>query len=120
VSASLIVNPAERAEAWDNIGKLLVEKAVVILEDFESQANIESEHIAGVNPFWTTVPGIREPPRPRGRGRGLGVVPTIIRLPPRAELDGEGDIGVTAGFTKGQLPAKPSSVKLRLLLRLCA
>ncbi len=54
VSASLIVDPAARAQAWANIDELLVEKAVAIPEEWDNQGNIESKDVAGVNDLWNT------------------------------------------------------------------
>ena len=52
VSASLIVDPTARAQAWANIDKLLVEKAVAVPEEWDNQPNIESKDVAGVNDLW--------------------------------------------------------------------
>ncbi|MGA2925787.1 MAG: ABC transporter substrate-binding protein, partial [Solirubrobacteraceae bacterium] len=49
VKASLIVNPAARAQAWANIDDLLVDKAVAIPEEWDNQPNIESKDVAGVD-----------------------------------------------------------------------
>jgi peptide/nickel transport system substrate-binding protein len=54
VSASLINNPAQRAQAWANIDRLLVQYAVAIPEEWDNQANIESKDVAGVNDLWDT------------------------------------------------------------------
>lgn len=53
-SAALAVDPTARAQAWANVDKMLVDKAVAIPEDFDSQANIESKNVAGVDMLWNT------------------------------------------------------------------
>jgi peptide/nickel transport system substrate-binding protein len=50
--AALIVNPGARAQAWANVDKLLVAKAVAIPEDFDSQPNVESKDVYGVDDAW--------------------------------------------------------------------
>jgi peptide/nickel transport system substrate-binding protein len=50
--AALIVQPAERYQAWANIDKMLVADAAAIPEDYDSQANIEANDVAGVNDLW--------------------------------------------------------------------
>jgi peptide/nickel transport system substrate-binding protein len=50
--AALVTDPTARAQAWANIDKMLVDKAVAIPEDFDNQANIESKNVAGVNMLW--------------------------------------------------------------------
>jgi peptide/nickel transport system substrate-binding protein len=47
--AALIVDPTARAQAWANVDKLLVDTAAAIPEDFDSQANVRSADVAGVN-----------------------------------------------------------------------
>jgi peptide/nickel transport system substrate-binding protein len=51
-SAALVVDPTQRAQAWANVDRLLVEKAVAIPEEFDNQPNIESKDVAGVNQLW--------------------------------------------------------------------
>ena len=51
-SASLIVNPTARAQAWANVDKLIVTQADAVPEDFDNQPNIESKDVAGVNDLW--------------------------------------------------------------------
>ena len=41
-----------RAQAWAAVDRLLVAKAVAVPETFNSQANIESRGVAGVNQMW--------------------------------------------------------------------
>ncbi|HEY2320679.1 MAG TPA: hypothetical protein VGH67_20395, partial [Solirubrobacteraceae bacterium] len=50
--AALVTDPAARAQAWANIDKMLVAKAVAIPEDFDNQPNVESKDVAGVNALW--------------------------------------------------------------------
>ena len=50
--AALVTNPAARAQAWANVDKMLVDKAVAVPEDFDNEANIESHNVAGVNMLW--------------------------------------------------------------------
>jgi peptide/nickel transport system substrate-binding protein len=50
--AALVSDPTARAQAWANVDKMLVDKAVAIPEDFDNQANIESKDVAGVNSLW--------------------------------------------------------------------
>ncbi len=51
-AASLVVNPAARAQAWANVDELLVDKAAAIPEDFDNQPNIRSADVRGVNDLW--------------------------------------------------------------------
>jgi peptide/nickel transport system substrate-binding protein len=51
-SASLVTDPTARAQAWANIDKMLVDKAVAIPEDFDNQPNVEAKNVAGVNQLW--------------------------------------------------------------------
>jgi peptide/nickel transport system substrate-binding protein len=51
-SASLIVNPTARAQAWANVDKLIVDQADAVPEDFDNQPNIEAKDVAGVNDLW--------------------------------------------------------------------
>ena len=51
-SASLIVNPTARAQAWANVDKLIVTQADAVPEDFDNQPNIEVRGRAGVNDLW--------------------------------------------------------------------
>jgi peptide/nickel transport system substrate-binding protein len=51
-SAALVANPTARAQAWANVDKMLVDKAVAIPEDFDNQPNIESKNVAGVDAIW--------------------------------------------------------------------
>ncbi|MGO9791291.1 MAG: ABC transporter substrate-binding protein [Solirubrobacteraceae bacterium] len=50
--AALIINPTQAAQAWANIDKQLVYIAAGLPETFDSQANIESSDVAGVNQLW--------------------------------------------------------------------
>jgi peptide/nickel transport system substrate-binding protein len=50
--AALVVDPAARAQAWANVDKMLVDKAVAAPEEFDNQPNIESKDVAGVNALW--------------------------------------------------------------------
>ncbi len=51
-AASLVINPAARAQAWANVDKMIVNNADAIPEDFDNQPNIESKNVAGVNDLW--------------------------------------------------------------------
>jgi peptide/nickel transport system substrate-binding protein len=51
-SAALVTDPTARAQAFANVDKLLVDKAVAIPEDFDNQANVEAKNVAGVNALW--------------------------------------------------------------------
>ncbi|HEY5190088.1 MAG TPA: ABC transporter substrate-binding protein [Solirubrobacteraceae bacterium] len=53
-AAALVADPTARAQAWANVDKLLVDKAVAIPEDFDNQPNIESKNVAGVDQLWNT------------------------------------------------------------------
>jgi peptide/nickel transport system substrate-binding protein len=50
--AALINDPAAHAQAWANIDKMLVDQAVAVPEDFDSEANIFSKNVAPVNMAW--------------------------------------------------------------------
>jgi peptide/nickel transport system substrate-binding protein len=50
--AALVVDPAQRAQAWANVDKLLVDKAVAVPEEFDNQPNIRSKDVIGVNDLW--------------------------------------------------------------------
>jgi len=50
--AALVVDPTARAQAWANVDKMLVDKAVAVPEDFDNQPNIESKDVAGVDQLW--------------------------------------------------------------------
>jgi peptide/nickel transport system substrate-binding protein len=50
--AALVVDPTARAQAWANVDKMLVNIAAAIPETFESQPNIESKNVHGVNQLW--------------------------------------------------------------------
>jgi peptide/nickel transport system substrate-binding protein len=52
VKAALVQNPAEHAQAWANVDKMLVDQAVAVPEDFDNQPNLESKDVAGVNMLW--------------------------------------------------------------------
>ena len=52
--AALVTDPVARAQAWANIDKMLVNQAVAVPTDFDSQANIEAKDVAGVNMLWDT------------------------------------------------------------------
>jgi peptide/nickel transport system substrate-binding protein len=49
VKAALIQNPTAHAQAWANVDKMLVDQAVAVPEDFDSQAQLEAKDVAGVN-----------------------------------------------------------------------
>lgn len=50
--AAVTVDPAQRAQAWANVDKLLVAHASAIPEEFDNQPNIESRDVAGVDDIW--------------------------------------------------------------------
>ena len=50
--ASLVINPAARAQAWANVDKMIVNLAAAIPEDFDNQPDIESKDVLGVNQLW--------------------------------------------------------------------
>ncbi len=50
--AALVVDPTTRAQAWANVDKMLVDQAVAVPEEFDSQPNIESKNVHGVNQLW--------------------------------------------------------------------
>ncbi|MFZ1992574.1 MAG: ABC transporter substrate-binding protein, partial [Solirubrobacteraceae bacterium] len=50
--ATLVPDLAGRAQAWAAVDRLVVAKAVAVPETFNSQANIESSGVAGVNQMW--------------------------------------------------------------------
>jgi peptide/nickel transport system substrate-binding protein len=50
--AALVAEPTARAQAFANVDKMLVDKAVAIPEDFDNQPNVESKDVAGVNSLW--------------------------------------------------------------------
>ena len=49
VKASHIINPAARDQAWANVDKMLVDQASAVPEEWDSEAQIESKNVAGVN-----------------------------------------------------------------------
>ncbi|HET9104483.1 MAG TPA: ABC transporter substrate-binding protein [Solirubrobacteraceae bacterium] len=51
-AAAYVVDPAARAQAWANVDKMLVEKAVAVPEEYDSQANVRSADVQGVNDLW--------------------------------------------------------------------
>ena len=51
-AAALVVDPTARAQAFANVDKMLVDKAVAIPEDFDNQPTVESKNVAGVNQQW--------------------------------------------------------------------
>jgi peptide/nickel transport system substrate-binding protein len=51
-AAALTVDPAARVEAWANVDKLLVAKAVAIPEDFDSQPSVRSRDVVGIDDLW--------------------------------------------------------------------
>lgn len=51
-TASLVVNPTARAQAWANVDKMIVDQADAVPEDFDNQPNIEAKDVAGVNDLW--------------------------------------------------------------------
>ena len=50
--ATLVVGERARAQAWAGIDRMLVEQAVAVPEEFDSQANIEGSNVEGVNQLW--------------------------------------------------------------------
>jgi peptide/nickel transport system substrate-binding protein len=50
--ASLVVDPNQRAQAWANVDKMLVDQASAIGEEWDNQPNIESHDVAGVDQLW--------------------------------------------------------------------
>src|SRR5947209_18439182 len=50
--AALVVDPAARYQAWANVDKLLVQKAVAIPEYFANQPNIRPANVVRVNDLW--------------------------------------------------------------------
>ncbi|HEY1590175.1 MAG TPA: ABC transporter substrate-binding protein [Solirubrobacteraceae bacterium] len=50
--AALVNDPNQRAQAWANVDKMLVDQAVAAPEEFDNQPNIESKDVAGVNQLW--------------------------------------------------------------------
>ena len=51
-AAALVVDPTARTQAWANVDKLLVAKAAAVPEEFDSQPNVESKNVAGINDAW--------------------------------------------------------------------
>ncbi|MGA9859217.1 MAG: ABC transporter substrate-binding protein [Solirubrobacteraceae bacterium] len=51
-AAALVVSPAARAQAWANVDKLLVAKAVAVPEEYDNQPNVRSKNVVGVNDQW--------------------------------------------------------------------
>jgi peptide/nickel transport system substrate-binding protein len=51
-SASLITDPTAQANAWANIDKYISENAYGLPMTFDSQANIRSADVVGVNQLW--------------------------------------------------------------------
>jgi peptide/nickel transport system substrate-binding protein len=51
-AAALVTDPAARAQAFANVDKMLVYRAVAIPEDFDIAPNIEAKNVAGVNAIW--------------------------------------------------------------------
>lgn len=51
-AAALLVDPTARAQAWVNVDKMLVAKAVAIPEDWDGQPNVESKDVAGIDDLW--------------------------------------------------------------------
>jgi peptide/nickel transport system substrate-binding protein len=52
--AALITDPTQSAQAWANIDKQLVNIAAALPEEWDSQANIRSKDVEGVNDLWDT------------------------------------------------------------------
>jgi peptide/nickel transport system substrate-binding protein len=50
--AALIVAPAARYRAWANVDKMLVSDAAAIPEEYDSQPNIRSKDVDGVDDLW--------------------------------------------------------------------
>jgi len=50
--AALVVDPTARAQAWANVDKMLVDQAVAVPEEFDSQPNIQSKDVKGVDDLW--------------------------------------------------------------------
>jgi peptide/nickel transport system substrate-binding protein len=51
-AAEKTVGDANRAAAWANIDKMLVDQAVAVPWVFDKQANIESKDVRGINDLW--------------------------------------------------------------------
>ena len=51
-AASLIQDPAQAAQAWANIDKQLVNLAVGVPEEYDTQPNIRAADVAGVADLW--------------------------------------------------------------------
>lgn len=47
-----LADPTARAQAWADIDRMLVNKAVAVPEDFANEANVESGNVAGVSQQW--------------------------------------------------------------------
>ena len=50
--AAAVRTPSAHAQAWANVDKMLVNKAVAVPEDWDNQPNIGSKDVAGVNMLW--------------------------------------------------------------------
>ena len=53
-AAAFVVDPAARTQAWANVDKMLVAKAVAIPEEFDAQPNIKAKDVLGVEDAWNT------------------------------------------------------------------
>ena len=51
-AAEKTVGTAARSQAWANVDKLLVSKAVAVPWVFDIQGNIESKDVRGINDLW--------------------------------------------------------------------
>ncbi len=51
-AATLIQDPAQGAQAWANIDKQLVDQAVGVPEEFDTQPNIRAANVQGVGDVW--------------------------------------------------------------------
>jgi peptide/nickel transport system substrate-binding protein len=50
--AALVVGDAARAQAWANIDKMLVDQAVAVPQEFDSQPNIQGSTVVPANQLW--------------------------------------------------------------------
>ncbi|MDQ2847877.1 MAG: ABC transporter substrate-binding protein [Actinomycetota bacterium] len=51
-AAALTVDPVARVQAWADVDKQLVAKAVAIPEEFDNQPNVRSQDVIGINDLW--------------------------------------------------------------------
>ncbi len=52
IQAALVVDPTARAQAWANVDKMLVDQAAALPEEWDSQPNVRSANVAGINDLW--------------------------------------------------------------------